>query len=212
VLPDLYKLVHSAHAANDRPVANGHMTRNLGVIAGNAIVANETIMGKMAIGHDEAVLTDHRLVTILGAPVHGHELPYGSPIPNEYIRVFSLELQVLRNRGDHSTRKNAAVPPDPRPFHDRNIRTDPGSFPDLYVLVDHSERVNLDIGSQFGVGMNVCMGMNHVNITKTPTMAGALAKLVLRLKNGFIFCHILLKHRPWHAPFSVAPLKSPGVS
>lgn len=57
--PDLYKLVYRTHSADNGPVANGHVTGYLGIIAGNTIIANKTVVGKVTISHDQAILANH---------------------------------------------------------------------------------------------------------------------------------------------------------
>ena len=47
-------------------------------------------------------------------------------------------------------------------LQDRDIAADPGTFPDLHILMDDTERVNLYIRGQFGIGVYISMGMNHL--------------------------------------------------
>ena len=78
-------------------------------------------MRKMAISHDQAIFADYGLFAVFCTPVDGHKLTDGSIIANIYIGIFPLELQILRNSRDHSTRENAAVLTNPGAFHDRHI-------------------------------------------------------------------------------------------
>ena len=58
--------------------------------------------------------------------------------------------------------KDPAIFSDPCPFHNSYIRTDPGTITNLNILVNNSEGINLYIGCQTGIWVNISMGMNHL--------------------------------------------------
>ncbi len=69
--------------------------------------------------------------------------------------ILTLILQVLRNSGNDGRWKDAAVLANARTFHNGHVGAYPGAFPDFYVFVHHCEGVNLHIGADLGIGMDV---------------------------------------------------------
>jgi hypothetical protein len=161
MLADMYKLVDRTHARKDRIIAKHYMACHLGVVAHDAVVANHTIVSDMAVCHDQAIVSHLGGPFIFTAPVDGYKLADGSVITNFYCSILTFVFEVLRNTGNNSTRKNPAIVPDTRPFHDGNIAADPGSFSDFNILMNHTKRINLYIGSQLSIRMNVRVWMNH---------------------------------------------------
>src|SRR5436190_6537951 len=121
MLADINELVNGSHTPNDRPVTNGHMASHLRIVAHDTVVTNNTVMGKMAIGHDQAVFANDRLISCLGATVHSYKLTYGRTISYKYIGIFPLEFKILRDRGYHRPWKYPAISPDTGAFHDSYI-------------------------------------------------------------------------------------------
>jgi hypothetical protein len=166
MLTNVYKLVNGAHTCQDREIAEGNMPGHLGIVAHDAVVADNAIMGNMTVSHDEAVVANLSGPFILAATVDGYKLTDGGIVADLYGSIFSFVFQVLGNSGNHSSRENAAVVSYTGTFHDGYIAADPGAFADFYVLMDHAERVNLYIGGQFSVWVDVCVRMNHLLILK----------------------------------------------
>jgi hypothetical protein len=125
-------------------------------------------MGKMAICHDQTVFADNSLVPVFGSPVYSNKLTYSSTIAYKYIGIFTLEFQILWNSGDHSAGKDPAIFTDPCTLHDSNIGAYPGTITYLHILVNDRERIHFHIGSQPGIGMNVCMRVYHAVFIKKP--------------------------------------------
>src|SRR5437868_1448721 len=120
----------------------------------------------MTIGHDQTVIAHFGCPSILAAPVNGNKFTNGSIISDLDCSGFSFIFKILWYSSDHSARENATVLADPRTFHDRNVTADPCSLADLYVLMDDTEWIDLDIGCQPGIWMNICMWMDHKSICK----------------------------------------------
>src|SRR5258706_5037091 len=169
MLADIHKLVNSAHTPNNGPVPDGHMAGYLRIIAHNAIIPHNTIMGEVAISHDKAIFTYDRLISCFCPPVYSNEFTDSRAVTDKYIGIFALELQVLRNSCYHRSREYPAVFSYPGSFHDCDIGPYPGTISDLYILVDNREGVHFYIGSQFRIRVNICMGMNHVVFYKKAT-------------------------------------------
>lgn len=187
--PDIDKLVYSAHAPDYGPVADRHVTGYLTIITHNAVISHNTVVGKMAIGHDQAVLADHRFFPVLGTPVNGYKFPDRSTITDIYIGIFALEFQVLRYGCNNRPRKDPAILANPRSFHDRNIGANPGTITHFHILVNNGKGVHFYVCSQLCIRVNVCMRVNHeVVLRKTPRRGERrCAKVIVTGKNRIFF-------------------------
>jgi hypothetical protein len=110
---------------------------------------------------DQTVLADYGFFSVTGATVNGHKLPDGSAVSDMNGRVLPVKFQVLGCGRYNGPRKNAAVFSNAGPFHYSHIRSDPGAFSDLYILVNNRKRIYLNVGSESGIGMYIGVGMNH---------------------------------------------------
>src|SRR3546814_1508326 len=138
--PDVHELMHGCKSAQDRPVTNGNVTGQGGGIAENHTVAQDAVVSDMCVGHDQAIHAHFRISKRLCSAIDGGTFAYGGTIANDHLAVFPFEFQVLRNRRNNCSGTYPAVFPDVSTVHNGDIRTDPGSFADLHVLVDRSER------------------------------------------------------------------------
>jgi hypothetical protein len=138
------------------------MARNLRVVTQDAIITNDTIVGNMAIRHDEAIVSNLRGPPVLTTPVNGHKFADGCIIPDLHCCMFSFVFQILWNGCDHGAGKDAAVLTDPGSLHNCNIAPDPGTFADLHILVNNTEGINLNVGGKISIRVNVRVGMNHL--------------------------------------------------
>src|SRR5258705_2913700 len=161
MIADLYKLVYGTHTGKYGPLTNSYMSRHLGVITYNTIITHQAIMGKMRISHNQAIFSDYSFFPVGRAAVYGYKFPDRSIITNYYSRIFTMKLKILWYGGNNCSRKDPAILTDPGTFHNGYIGTYPGAIANFHVLVNDRERVNFDIGGQFGIRMNICMRMNH---------------------------------------------------
>ena len=118
-------------------------------------------MGKVAIGHDQTVLAYDGLFAVAGTSVDGHKFANGGTIANMNGRVLAIEFEVLGYSRNNSPRKYSTVLADPGPLHDGYVRPDPGTFADLHILVNDREGIDLYVGRQPGIRVNIGVGMNH---------------------------------------------------
>ena len=91
------------------------MTCHLCIVAHDAVIADNAIMRKMTIGHDQAVIPDLGFPAVLGAPVNRYKFPDGGIVSNFYMCIFSFIFQILGNSSNNSAGKNAAVIADLAP-------------------------------------------------------------------------------------------------
>jgi hypothetical protein len=161
MLPYLHKLVYRTHTGQYGIIAHYHMAGHLGIIAHDAIIADDAVMGNMAVCHDQAVIANLGGPPVLASPVYSNKFTNSGIVTNFNRGLFPLIFQILRNGGYDGPGKYPAVFSYPGAFHDGYIAADPGTFPNFHVLMQNTERIYLDIGGQFGIGMNICVGMNH---------------------------------------------------
>src|ERR1043166_3653726 len=115
MLTDFYKLVKGTHTTKNCPVCNHNMSRNLRIIAHDAIVSNTAIMRDMTIGLDKTVATNCCFFPVLCSAINRYKFTNGSIVTNKYVGIFTLEFQILWNGSNDRTWKNPAVLTNPRP-------------------------------------------------------------------------------------------------
>ena len=98
---DTHKLMHGAKSAEDRVVADGHVTRQGGVVDKNDMVSDLAIMGDVHSHHQQAVTADacHK-TTAFGAWVHGDVLTNDRVRSDLEAAVLAVIFLVLRNVAD----------------------------------------------------------------------------------------------------------------
>src|SRR4249919_2723928 len=94
------KLVNGTHAAKNGIVFNDHMSGNLGIITHHAVIAYNTVMSQMTIGLDQTIASYGSFFPVFGTAVYRYEFANGRIVSDEYIGIFSLEFQILRNGCD----------------------------------------------------------------------------------------------------------------
>jgi hypothetical protein len=90
VLPDLYKLMDSAHSAQDGPIY-GYMSGYLGVVAGMQLSPTKQSCTKMTISRPGG-FADHSLIPVLRASIDRYKFPDRSIIADEDVGIFALEF------------------------------------------------------------------------------------------------------------------------
>jgi hypothetical protein len=162
MLPEVYELVNGAHAADDGIIANHHMTGHLGIVTENTVIANNAVVRNVAVSHDQAVVSHLCGPTVAAAAVNGHKFTDGRIVSNLYRGFFAFIFQVLGDGRYYSAWKDPAVPAYPGAFHNGNVAADPGAFAYFNIVVDNGKRVYFNVCRQLGIGMNICMRMNHI--------------------------------------------------
>jgi hypothetical protein len=139
-----------------KPVAS-----HLGVVAHDTVVSHDAIVRNMAVGHDETVISYHGLPSVLGSPVDGNKFPDGGIVADFNGGLLSFKFQVLGGSSNNRSWKDPAVFPDPGSIHDGYIAANPGSFSNFHILVDDRKRIDLDIGRDLCILMDIGMGVDH---------------------------------------------------
>lgn len=107
--PDVGELVYEASAADDGVIVDDDFAGYLCRIGDNDVVADDTVVGDVRIGHDQAVAAYDGFTFGSGAAVHGDAFAQRGVVA--YLRrgVFSLKFHVLGNGRDDSPREYLAV-------------------------------------------------------------------------------------------------------
>lgn len=81
---NFYKLVNSTHTGKNCPLTNSNMASDLRIVAYDGIITQNTVVGKVRIGHYQAILTYNSLFSVGSSPVNSYKLPYGGIIANNH--------------------------------------------------------------------------------------------------------------------------------
>ena len=136
-------------ARNESVPSNVNMPRERGVARDNGALTDVTIVGHMAIAHDETPAPYSRGAVFVDASVNGGELADDAVVLDhrKARNVFELhELHVLGRTSEHG----AFVDRDPRSEAQAGLqddmRADASAFTDLDVVLDDDVGSDLDIG------------------------------------------------------------------
>jgi hypothetical protein len=137
------------------------MTGHLAVIAHYAVITYTTIMCNMAVSHDKAIISNGCFPAVAGAPMNSYVFSYGRCCrrsQHTFARLCISDPVALRLYGSG---ENTAILTNGNAFHNGNIAAYPCAFPNCYVLVNNSERINFYVFGKPGVRMYIRMRMNH---------------------------------------------------
>jgi hypothetical protein len=107
-------------------------------------------MGYMAIRHYQAIIAHFRFPAIIGATVNGYKLPDSGIIAYFQKGFLIIVIKILWYCS--------------QAFHNGYVTAHPCAFSNFNVFVDNSEGVNFYILCQPGIGVYVCMWMNHESL------------------------------------------------
>jgi hypothetical protein len=155
------ELLDSGKPSQHYIIPYSDMTRKSGIVGEDTVIAYFTVVGYVRVGHYKAVIAYGSAVPVSGTPVYGNAFAYGSIVTYYSQRVLTLKLQVLRYGRNNRAWKDPAVLTDPRTLHYGNVRTYPGAFSDLYILVNGGKRVNLDVRPYLGVRVDIRKRVDH---------------------------------------------------
>src|SRR5690606_19264079 len=151
VRTNIHKLLHRYQPGEYYAITDGDMSGKGGAVRKNTIVANDTVVRHVAIGHDEAVGTNFGHATICGTSIDGNTFSDCGVITNNSKGFFSFVLEVLRDGRDYCSRKYSAIFTYASSLHNRNVGGDIGTIANFYILVNGSKRVNFYIFPDFSV-------------------------------------------------------------
>ncbi|MNP13907.1 hypothetical protein D3C76_1062070 [compost metagenome] len=157
-------LVDQGVARQDRPVPHVHMAGQRRVVDQDAMIANDTVVTDVRIGHDQVVVTDRGFRTVLhGATVNGHAFADHIVIADHQTRRFTLVLEVRGVFADRGKLVDAVVPADAGRALEHHMRADDRALPDLDIGAYDRPRADLDAIGQFGRGIDDGPRINQIH-------------------------------------------------
>src|SRR5690606_16685440 len=96
--PDLDELVQCAGSADDRPVVDFDMARQLDGVYEYTVVADDAVVRNVNVCHKQAVLADHGLVFVARTTTDGNILADDGVVADERFCFLAGELEVLWDR------------------------------------------------------------------------------------------------------------------
>jgi hypothetical protein len=153
---DAGELVYQAASAYDSMVVYLHLAGYLSGIAYNNIVFKQTIVSHMAIGHNQAIITDDGTPFGGCASVYRYTFSDGCMVTNLGCGNFAHKLQVLGNTGNDGSGKNTAIVTNPCTVENDDMGKYMTIVTNNYIFFDHGERVDNYILPDLCIGMNNC--------------------------------------------------------
>ena len=152
---DAHPLMHGGMTSYHGPVAHLDLAGQRHAVGKDAVAAHHVIVGDMHIGHQQIVAADHRLAARRRTAGDGHAFADIVVIADLGGRILSLELQILRQAGDRSSRMDFATLADACTVVDDGTRADPAVVADSDVTRYIGKRFYGHVLADHGIGMNV---------------------------------------------------------
>ena len=109
VTTDASKLMAERATTDNSEIRALNLAGELASVGDNDVIAENTVVAKVAICHDEVVAAKDSLATRSGTAVDGCALADGVIVANLASRFLALELEVLRDSTYNSVLRNAVV-------------------------------------------------------------------------------------------------------
>lgn len=165
---DARELVHEAIAGNKRAILHYDVAGQQDAIGHDHMIANDTVMADMRIGHHEIVRTDHGFIGECGGPVHREVFAKDIAVADAQARRFAFVFQILRIVADDTTGMELVARADLGDTRNVNMRADHALGADLNRFVDDGVGTDPDGGIDFGLRVNDRCGMNHALKVRKP--------------------------------------------
>jgi len=115
----------------------------------------------MAIGHDQAIFTDHRFHPVGRTFIDGGAFPDGGVVPYMHGCFLPAVFEVLGRGRNYGAREDVAILANPRAFHNGDIRPYPGAFSYGYVIVNGGKGLHHHILCNLRSGVYIRQGLVH---------------------------------------------------
>ena len=155
------ELVSPRASADNRPVTEMNVARQLDRVGADHMVAKHDTMRRMAIGHEEDIVAENRLLSVRSSQVNRRKLTNDRAVPNLDIGDTPvLVLKILRLHSNAGIRKNLAL------LANRCVAADDGALlhnracADLDIRADAGIRADFDALTELGVLVDDCGRMN----------------------------------------------------
>ena len=142
-------------------IAYSNMPCKLYSVGQYYIVANNTIVSKMRISHQQTIIANNSFVFVFGAAVDGNTFADGCVIANFYCSFFSFKFQVLWYCSDNCPRKNSASITNTTAFHNNSVRHYVRIIAYSYIGFYYSKWIYSYIISYLCRRTNMCKRADH---------------------------------------------------
>ena len=148
--PDVHELVDPKASSDHSLVFDQHMTGDLDAVGHHDAVAQQTVVSQMAVGHEQVVVTDPGLLTLIGGPVDGHTFADGVVISDHHLRRGALVLEILWLETEAGTGENLVVLADDQSTIQHRMGADPGLGTNADVRPHNGAGTDHDTCSKLG--------------------------------------------------------------
>src|SRR5690606_19517977 len=155
-------LMHQSEAAQNRPIADAHMSRQRGVIDQNAMIANNAVVTNMHIGHQQIVVTYSGFAAILhSAAMNGDAFTNNVVIAHYQARWLTLVLEIRRVFAQRRKLVNAVMRTNARWPFDNHMGGNHSALTNLYVWANQCPGTYAHIGRDASIGVNYSAWVYH---------------------------------------------------
>jgi len=133
-------------------VGDKHVAGQGGGIGHDYVIANQTVMRHMRLGHEKTILANSGNATTPGrAPVNSDKFANARAPSDFCFSLLARELQVLRRQPDRNKREEMRFVADARTSVDNAVTIDSYPVSEDYIFADYGVRsddtINTDLGT-----------------------------------------------------------------
>jgi len=145
------ELMYPGIGADVGAVCDEYVAGEGGGIGHNYVIANQTVVRHMGLGHEETIVTDSGNATTTGSsPMHSDKFANARSPPDFCFRMFTRELQILRWQSDRNKREEMRFVTDARTSVDNAVTIDSDSVSENYLFADYGVRSDGTINANLG--------------------------------------------------------------
>lgn len=153
---DVAELVNQAATTNDSEVVDFHFTGKLACIADNNVVADDTIVSDVAVGHNETVAAYYCAALSRSTAVYGHTFAQYGVVADDSSCLLALEFQILGNGTDDRAGENGNPCADTSAFENCDIAANACTRADFDVAVNCGEWTDNHVVGNLSFGIDAC--------------------------------------------------------
>jgi hypothetical protein len=132
-------------------VCDEHVAGQGGGIGHDYVIANQTVMRHMRLGHEKTIIANSGNATTAGSsPVHSDKFANARPPSDLCFSLLARELQVLRRQPDRHKREDMRFVADARTSVDNAVTIDSYAVSENYLFADYGVRSNGTINTNLG--------------------------------------------------------------
>ena len=114
--------------------------------AHHQMIADDAVVGDVAVGEDHVVVAEHGEIAVLGREMHGHVFAKHIAVADAQAGVAAGEFQVVRLRADRRVGEHLALPAQHR------VALDGGMVVNHRAITDDRRAPDIGVGADDHVG------------------------------------------------------------